>query len=86
MTGLDLFALIILIVLVVALLAIWVILGALPGRIARSRQHPQAQAIAVCGWWGVLTMGLLLPLAFIWAYTEPSGSQASDSAKPRVSS
>lgn len=78
MTGLDLFALIVLIVLVLALLAIWVILGALPGRIARSRQHPQAQAIAVCGWWGVLTMGLLLPVAFIWAYTQPSGSQASD--------
>ncbi|MEK6248835.1 MAG: DUF3302 domain-containing protein [Planctomycetales bacterium] len=35
------------------------------------RNHPQADAISVCGWWGVLTMGLLLPLAYIWAYTNP---------------
>jgi len=48
----------------------------LPGRIARDRQHPQADAISVCGWWGVITMGLLLPLAYIWAYTSPrNGNQ-----------
>jgi hypothetical protein len=38
---------------------------------ARDRDHPQAEAIAVCGWWGVITMGLLLPVAWIWAYTKP---------------
>jgi hypothetical protein len=69
MSGLDIFALIVLLVLVLAGVAVWVILGMLPGRIARSRSHPQAEAINVCGWWGVLTMGLLLPIAFIWAYT-----------------
>ena len=83
MTGLDLFALIVLIVLALALLALWVILGALPGRIAHARKHPQAEAIAVCGWWGVLTMGLLLPVAFIWAYTRPGGPPASDSGQAR---
>lgn len=71
MAFLDIFALIVLLVLVAAVIAIWVILGMLPGRIARSRHHPQADAINVCGWWGVLTMGILLPLAFIWAYTNP---------------
>ena len=48
-------------------------LGRLPGGIARQRGHPQAEAINVCGWWGVLTLGLLLPLAYIWAYTNPVG-------------
>lgn len=71
MSFLDIFALIVLLVLIAAVVAIWVILGMLPGRIARTRHHPQAEAINMCGWWGVLTMGILLPLAFIWAYTKP---------------
>ena len=71
MTALDIFALIVLIVLAAAVIAIWAILGMMPGRIARERNHPQADAINVCGWWGVITMGLLLPIAWIWAYTKP---------------
>ena len=69
MSPLDLFALFVLLVLLVAAVAVWVVLGMMPGKIARKRNHPQADAINVCGWWGVITMGLLLPLAFIWAYT-----------------
>lgn len=71
MTGLDIFALIILLVLLVTAVAAWLILGMYPGKIARERGHPQAEAIAVCGWWGVITLGLLLPVAWIWAYTRP---------------
>ena len=76
MTGLDIFALIVIIVLVAACLGIWAMLGAYPGKIARERNHPQADAIAMCGWWGVITMGLLLPVAWIWAYTKPKSIQA----------
>jgi hypothetical protein len=43
-----------------------------PGKIAQQRNHPQADAINVCGWWGAITMGILSPLAFIWAYTNPT--------------
>lgn len=68
---LDIFALFVLIVLLASAVAVWVIIGMLPGRIARQRNHPQAEAINVCGWWGVLTMGVLCPVAFIWAYTKP---------------
>ena len=50
MTGLDLFALFVLIVLLAAAIVLWVILGMLPGRIASSRHHPQADAIKICGW------------------------------------
>ena len=68
---LYIFALVVLIVLLAAAVAVWVVVGMLPGHIARQRNHPQAEAISVCGWWGVLTMGILCPLAFIWAYTKP---------------
>jgi len=71
MTGLDIFALIILLVLLATAVAVWLLLGMYPGKIARERNHPQAEAIAVCGWWGVITFGLLLPVAWIWAYTKP---------------
>lgn len=71
---LDVFALAVLLILLASAVAIWLILGMLPGRIARARKHPQAEAIAVCGWWGAITLGLLMPVAFIWAYTNPGWS------------
>jgi hypothetical protein len=77
---LDIFALIVLLVLLATAIAAWAVLGMLPGRIARSRNHPQADAITVCGWWGVITLGLLCPLAFIWAYTKPT--QATTQPQP----
>jgi cytochrome b561 len=42
-------------------------LGRLPGEVARSRNHPQAEAINICGWMGVITL-VLWPLALVWAY------------------
>ena len=80
MSFLDIFALIILGVLLLSLVSIWVVLAMLPGRIARQRNHPQAEAINVCGWWGALTLGLLMPVAYIWAYTNPIGRAGSDTA------
>lgn len=68
---LQYFALFVLIVLLVAVLAALVALAMAPGRIARNRNHPQADAINVCGWWGIITLGILLPIAYIWAYTRP---------------
>jgi cytochrome b561 len=56
-------------------------LGNLPGAIARSRNHPQAEAISICGWMGIITL-VLWPLALIWAYYSPSklltGSSAAE--------
>ena len=76
MDGMTYFALIVLLVLIAAIVGIWVVLGMMPGKIARQRNHPQADAINVCGWWGVITMGLLLPVAWVWAYTNPNGSKS----------
>jgi len=69
MTGLDIFALIVLCVLVLATLWLLVFLARWPGQIAQAREHPQADAIRVAGWLGIVTLGVIWPLAFIWAHT-----------------
>lgn len=81
MTSLDVFALVILLVLLLTGLGIGVFLAVAPGRIATDRGHPQAEAIAVCGWWGLITFGLLLPLAWIWAFTRPNGTSDNGSGQ-----
>ena len=74
MSFLDVFALLILASLLVAVIVVIAVLGALPGRIARQRGHPQADAIAVAGWMGLLFFGVLWPLALIWAYLRPNNT------------
>ena len=66
---------------VVPLVAAYVIyrLGRLPGAIARARNHPQADAITICGWMGIVTL-VLWPLALVWAYLVPGKPLAGGSA------
>jgi Protein of unknown function (DUF3302) len=82
MDGLDLFALLVLITLVLTALAAAYILGGLPGKIALKRGHPQADAIRACGWLGLATLGILWPIALIWAYLKPASP---NSAKGDIS-
>lgn len=58
---------------VMPILAAYVLykLGGLPGSIARARGHPQADAINICGWMGVITL-VLWPIAMVWAYLSPA--------------
>ena len=53
-------------------------LGGLPGDIARARNHPQAEAINICGWMGIITL-VLWPIAMVWAHLNPAGSAAEGS-------
>jgi hypothetical protein len=81
MTGLDIFTFVVMFVLVIAIAVLIKILGSLPGKIARHRNHPQADAVNVCGWLGIVTLGLAWPIALVWAYTRfdrsaPPGLQA----------
>ncbi len=69
---LDIFTFIVLAVLLAVAIFFFMKLGELPGKIASKRNHPQADAITICGWIGVLTLGLLWPIAIIWAYTRPT--------------
>ena len=76
MTFLDFFALLVLFILATVLLAGAVALGLWPGRIAKQRNHPQADAINVCSWLGILSLGLLWPIAMIWAHTRSCATDA----------
>ena len=67
----DYFAFVVMGVLFVAVVVIIVVIGALPGRIATSRNHPQAAAITAAGWISLITLGALWPIAFVWAFVQP---------------
>lgn len=61
-------------------------LGRVPGAIARARNHPQADAIAVCGWMGLITL-VLWPVALVWAYLAPGkplGGGSADEAEKKA--
>jgi len=68
---LDIFALIVMGVLLAVTIWFVVLLGPLPGKIAAERGHPQADAIQVLGWIGLITMGAAWLVALVWAYTKP---------------
>lgn len=70
MSALDIFAWIVLLILVASALAIFFIAGSLPGRIAKSRGHPWAQAVTVAGWVTLIFGFALWPLVLIWAYVD----------------
>jgi hypothetical protein len=53
---------------VVSFVAFWVWLAGLPGRIAISRKHPEAEAVNLLGWAGLLPTIYPWVQAFIWAF------------------
>ena len=71
----DIFAWIVLIVLIATLVAIFVAVGMMPGRIARKRGHPWAQAVTVGGWATLICGFVFWPLVLIWAYVDIPGGQ-----------
>ena len=73
---LDIFALIVMGILIAIIIIAVVNLGPLPGNIAKKRGHPQADAINVLGWIGVITLGLAWPFALVWAFTRTAEQQA----------
>ncbi|MFL5020684.1 MAG: DUF3302 domain-containing protein [Microvirga sp.] len=75
MSLIDIFAWIVLLVLVATLVAVFVALGMMPGRIARKRGHPWPEAVAV-GSWATLIFGFVFwPLVLIWAYVDVPARQ-----------
>ena len=64
---LDYVALGVVFVMLILITAAIVIIGSLPGDIARKRNHPWPAAVNVASWIG-LAVGVLWPLALVWAY------------------
>jgi hypothetical protein len=73
---LDAFAFVVFAVLIFVAVIIVVSLGKLPGQLAQKWGHPQASAINAMSWIGIATGGLLWPIAFIWAFTNPFGTKS----------
>jgi Protein of unknown function (DUF3302) len=78
----DIFAFAVFAVLIAVAVIVVVTLGQLPGKIAQQRGHPQAAAINVAGWLGVATLGLLWPLALIWAFLKPFPVESKQEIRP----
>ncbi|MDQ6432793.1 DUF3302 domain-containing protein [Mesorhizobium sp. LHD-90] len=70
MSFIDIFAWIVLLVVIATLVAIFVTLGMMPGRIARRRGHPWAEAVTVGGWATLIFGFVFWPLVLIWAYVD----------------
>ena len=51
MTGLDIFATIVLILVIATAVGVLVVLAMMPGKIAAQRNHPQAEAVKVAVGW-----------------------------------
>ena len=78
---LDTFALIVLFVLCATTIALVVVLGNLPGRMARAAKHPQAEAITLLAWIGLLTGGLGWLVALVWAKYKPGAATSNLEAR-----
>ncbi len=88
MSGIDYFAWFVFIVIILCVVYIFVALAQLPGKTARERNHPQADAINVASWLGLLlTMGVIWVLAMVWSRSVPVtsvGDAQVDALKKRV--
>ena len=70
MSGLDLFAWVVLIVVIACVIAVIIYLAMLPGMIATKRNHPWTQAVTVAGWVTLFLGFVLWPIVLIWAYVD----------------
>ena len=70
MSGYDIFAWIVLFILVERAIGVFCIAGWVPGRMARTRGHPWAEAVTVAGWVTLICGFALWPVALIWAYVD----------------
>jgi hypothetical protein len=80
MSGVDIFAWIVLVIVAVTLVAVFCLMGALPGHIARRRGHPYADAVKVAGWVTLIFGFALWPIALIWAYVDVPAPRAREPA------
>ena len=62
----------ILVALVVIAVVVFLKLAALPGAKARERGHPQADAINILGWFGLIMGGVPWVIALVWAFSRPA--------------
>jgi hypothetical protein len=70
MSILDFCAWLVLLILVASAVGMIFIAGSLPGHVARTRGHPQEQAVRLAGWVSLFLALPLWPVVLIWAYVD----------------
>ncbi|UZF91466.1 DUF3302 domain-containing protein [Bosea sp. NBC_00550] len=70
MSGLDIFAWIVLVVLASSTVFVVVFMAMWPGMVARRRNHPWAEAVSIGGWVTLFLGFVLWPVVLIWAYVD----------------
>ena len=81
MTTIDIFAWIVLAIFVASSVFVVVFMAMLPGMIARRRNHPWKEAVAVGGWVTLFVGFALWPLVLIWAYVDVPQAQRPESGR-----
>ena len=64
---LDYLALFLILLSLTAVFYLFIFVHDLPHKIAKERDHPQAEAIGVAQWLALFTLEALWPLVFMWA-------------------
>jgi hypothetical protein len=81
---LDYVALGVIVFLMIGLTAQIVVIGSIPGKIAKKRNHPWPEAVNTASWIGLAT-GVLWPLALVWAYLPvPRAVGGTDADSPQA--
>lgn len=76
MSGLDVFAWIVLLILVASTVTVIVAMAMLPGMVAKRRNHPWAEAVTIGGWITLFLGFVLWPLVLVWAYVDVPSNPA----------
>ena len=71
MSGIDIFAWIVLFVIIGSAAVVFVVLGMLPAKVAAKRNHPQADAIQVASWLALIFGFAAWPFVLVWAFLRP---------------
>jgi hypothetical protein len=71
-------ALAVLAMMVAMVVALFVVLGSLPGHIAKKRGHPNAKAIQIGGWATLLLAVVGWPFVLMWAMSGPKSDRDPD--------
>ncbi len=71
---LEILALVMLLLSATALSYLFIFIHDIPHRIAKKRQHPQAEAIHYACWLSLFTLHAIWPLVFLWAVSNPDSS------------
>lgn len=72
-TAADVMAWFVMVVVPIGAIVLFWLIHVLPEKIAHNRHHPQRDAIKVLCMLSLFFGGLLWPLAWLWAYTRPTG-------------